>query len=150
MGSTVDNLGINDPAPITGDFFTSHLNNMLERFSKDVNIDLKYEPGQANITDKYGVEISGEVLEGWVTYKGYGGFGGNDGNKQENYVGEGEIEVKLNRKGNIKTKIYNKANDERLNDGDYTQGVGIVYRKKFDSFFFWKYRKKNDSTNQVP
>ncbi|MCF6365876.1 MAG: translocation/assembly module TamB [Bacteroidales bacterium] len=150
MGSTADNLGIDDPAPITGDLITSQFNKMLEQFSKNIEINLKYEPGKDNETDEIGFSVEGDILNNWITYKGYGGVGGNDGYREDNYIGEFEIEGKLNKKGNIKAKFYNKANDTRLNDGDYTQGFGLVFRKKFDSFFYWKRREEKDTVYPLP
>jgi len=145
------NLGTDfaDSRPITGDLLTSQLNNMLNKLSKDVDMSVVYQPGEETITNKYGVELSGQAFDNRLTYKGGVGYGGNEiQKKDEAIVGEAEIEYKLDRKGNFKAKAYNKANDHLENDGTYTQGLGLVWRQKFDSFFYWKNKTKNDTITQ--
>jgi len=142
----------NDAKPVTGDLLTSQLNSMLNKLNSGIDMSLKYNPGQETLTDEYGFEVSGTILDDRVSLKGGVGIGGNEvggddiGEKKEKFVGEGEAEIKLNKKGNIRAKIYNKANDKFDNDGNYTQGAGIVWRQKFDSFFFW--RRSGDSNGK--
>ncbi len=138
--------GISEATPITGDLLTGQLNNILEKLVNDIDFNVIYEKGQENTTDEYGITVSGTAFGNWLAYKGGLGLGGNEiSTNQENYVGEFELEAKLNRKGNIRAKVYNKANDGRENEGDYTQGLGFVLRKKFDSFVFWKRKEDFDS-----
>lgn len=135
-----------DSRPLTGDLLTSQLNNVLKKLSKDVDVSVIYQPGQETVTDEYGVELSGTAWDNRITYKGGVGIGGNDVEKKdEAVVGEAELELKLNRKGSFKAKFYNKANDKLENDGTYTQGAGLIWRQKFDSFFYWKHKTENDT-----
>lgn len=138
-----------DSRPLTGDLLTSQLNSLLNKVSKDVDMSVIYQPGQETVTDEYGLELSGSAWDNRITYKGGVGIGGNEVEKKdEAIVGEAEVELKLNRKGNFKAKVYNRANDKLENDGTYTQGAGLIWRQKFDNFFWWKNKKyiQNDTT----
>lgn len=135
-----------DPKPLTGDLLTSQLNSVLNKLSGGVDVSVIYQPGQETVTDEYGVVLSGSAFDDRVTYKGGLGIGGNEiENKDEQVVGEIEVEIKLNQKGTFKAKVYNKANDKFENDGTYTQGVGLIWRKKFDTFFWWVNKTKKDT-----
>ncbi|NPA44672.1 MAG: hypothetical protein GXO49_03980 [Chlorobi bacterium] len=135
-----------DSKPLTGDLLTSSLNSLLKKVSKDFDMTLIYQPGQETVKDEYGLVFSGSAFDDRLTYKGGVGIGGNEiEKKDEAIVGEAEVELKLDKKGNFKAKAYNKANDQLENDGTYTQGLGLVWRQKFDNIFWWKNKSKNDT-----
>ncbi len=135
-----------DPKPLTGDLLTSQLNSVINKLSGGVDVSVIYQPGQETVTDEYGVVLSGSAFDNRLTYKGGLGIGGNEiEKKDESVVGEIEVEIKLNPKGTFKAKVYNKANDKFENDGTYTQGAGLIWRQKFDSFFWWVNKTKSDT-----
>jgi hypothetical protein len=52
------------------------------------------------------------------------------------FIGDVNIEYKLNSKGNIRVHAYNKSNEYNLsnqNQSNYTQGFGLFYKQSFDS-----------------
>ncbi len=137
--------GVSDATkPLGGDIIAGQLNDVLEKFSKDIEIIIDYNPGELNKSDEYGVQVAGKFLDDRIEYRFGGGYGGkeNIAGKNEKIVGEVEIEYKINKKGNIRGKFYNKANDNLDDEGNYKQGVGFVLKGKFDSFFFWKHKDK--------
>lgn len=59
-------------------------------------------------------------------------------------IGDVELEYKLTEEGNLRIKAYNKTNygDLATHKSDYTQGVGITWRRDFDKFSFKRKKKK--------
>jgi hypothetical protein len=65
-----------------------------------------------------------------------------------NIVGDFVVEYKLTEEGQVNVKAFNKYNDRDILDAGapYTQGVGIFYRREFDTLkeLFGK-KSKNDT-----
>jgi hypothetical protein len=63
-----------------------------------------------------------------------GGLVGSSTKSSSNIVGDVNVEVKLT--DHTKLHVFNKSNqqDYLLNDVPYTQGVGVFYRKEFNTF----------------
>jgi hypothetical protein len=70
-----------------------------------------------------------------TTNLGVGGENTQSANQRtSNVVGEVEVDVKLNKSGSMTLNVFNKANDDELSEAHYKQGVGLTYRKEFDTF----------------
>ncbi|MBI2281279.1 MAG: translocation/assembly module TamB domain-containing protein, partial [Bacteroidetes bacterium] len=73
-----------------------------------------------------------------------------DNQNASNLVGDFSIEYKITEDGKLRVKGFNQSNQFSLQrrSSNYTQGVGLFYRKEFDSFMelFRKQagNKKND------
>ena len=53
------------------------------------------------------------------------------------FIGDVNIEYKLNNAGNIRVHAYNESNEYDLsnqNQSNYTQGIGLFYKQSFNSF----------------
>jgi hypothetical protein len=125
-------------------FLQNALNNVLKQTGYDIGV--IYESStDANYSDKYGIQFSQKIWGDRIELKGNVGYeGGSEINPQnDKYVGEFEIEGKLNSKGTVRIKGYNKANNKFENEGDYIQGIGIVWRGKFNSLFTRKKERQN-------
>lgn len=129
------------------EFLSSQMNNWLSKLTKDVNLNVKYKAGDNTITDQVSVALSTQLFNDRIIIDGDLGVGGqrvNTDNKQNQIVGNVLVEVKLNDKGNLRLKAFNRSNDNNLlkNSAPYTQGIGFSYRVEFDS---WNdlIRKKN-------
>jgi hypothetical protein len=50
-------------------------------------------------------------------------------------VGDFDINYKITKEGQVRVKAYNHANESYLStdNAPYTQGLGLFYRKEFDS-----------------
>jgi len=144
--------------PITGEsqdtegvgeeFLAEQLTDQINNFIKGLgSVDLGVTYDQGEVSDKVGLKVRQSVWDDRIEI--IGEFGGNVSNTQsskpsDNYVGEFEIEAKLNRKGNIRAKFYNEANDQLENEGQYTQGIGFIWRKKFNTFRPWARKEDED------
>ncbi|MCD4792766.1 MAG: translocation/assembly module TamB [Bacteroidales bacterium] len=135
------------PQADVGELLTEQFNSLL----KNTGVGVGYESGDELLTDKYIVKYDQAVLDGRIVFKGEFGMGGANTNIEpgtnpaNNYVGEVEVEAKLNRKGTVRAKVYNKANDQIENEGDYIQGMGFVWRKKFNTLKIWGREEEKDS-----
>ena len=150
-------LGIFQPLPginqeniagnqVTGEILSKQLNSLLKKIKYfDLNVD--YKSGNQNYSDEYKVGISKKLLNDRIEVKGNLGIGGQETNQTDaaNYIGEFELEAKLNKKGTVRAKVYNKANDKIENDGNYTQGIGFIWRRDFDYLFQRNPKQKNDT-----
>ncbi|RLD49647.1 MAG: hypothetical protein DRI94_10730, partial [Bacteroidetes bacterium] len=155
-------LGVFQPLPgikqeniaatqVTGDILSKQLNSFLKKI-KYVDLNVDYKSGNTVYTDQYKVGISKTLLNNRIEVKGNIGVGGQETTQTDatNYIGEFELEGKLNKKGSIRAKVYNKANDKIENDGDYTQGLGFIWRRDFDYLFRRKTKLKTDTLKQDP
>ncbi len=127
------------------DLLELQLNNLLQQIGYS-ELGVIYEAAQdKNYNDKFGLEYTKSLLNDRIELKGnVGTSGGRKIKTSENsssIVGEVEINAKLNEKGTLQLKAYNKGNNEVDNHGTYTQGVGLMWVKKFNNLG----RKKNKS-----
>ncbi|MHC1708084.1 MAG: translocation/assembly module TamB domain-containing protein [Bacteroidales bacterium] len=124
------------------DIISSQLNSWLSQISKDFNVGVNYKPGDHLTNDELTVALSTQLFNERVIIDG--NFGYNSGIKSpatsaqnaSNLVGDVKVEVKLTDDGRIRVRAYNRSNNVALfeNNSLYTQGVGIFFRKEFDTF----------------
>lgn len=136
-----------------GELVSNQLNRRLSDLTKDVDVGVNYQTGSDITTDELALELSTRLWNDRITIGGNLGVGGGlrdaeGGNTQtDNIIGEVEVNVKLNPKGTVQLKAYNKANDDYTYDkGQYTQGVGFFWRREFDKFLFLKAKNANDAS----
>ena len=122
-------IGVN-----TSEVLSNQLSHWLSQISSDVDIGVSYRPGDEMSDDEIEVAMSTQILNERVIINGNVATNERDDDASA-MVGDVEVEVKLNKKGNLRVKAYNKANEDFIyEDAQYTQGVGLFYRKEFDTF----------------
>ena len=85
------------------------------------------------------LNLSTELLNDRVLVELNGSVQGQDGaqDNSNNFAGEFNIEYKINQDGSLRARVFNEANNynpTNLNQSPYTQGMGVFYRKEFDTF----------------
>jgi hypothetical protein len=120
------------------DLITSQINNVFNRLLDDnIDIGIEYNANKAN-TQEVAVVMSYSLLNNKLIINGKLGSGiSTDAeNKSSKMVGDVDIEYKIKEDGNIRLRAYNKTNYGNIAryQTDYTQGVGVIWRKEFDSF----------------
>ena len=123
------------------DVLSTQLSNLLSKLNENLELGVNYQGGQ-----QVNVALSYKLWNERVIIKTDVGIGNENkqslNQKMSPIVGEGEIEVKLNKKGNVRLKIFNQANRNEFYDkGPYTQGVGIFFQKNFSNLFPWLRKK---------
>lgn len=89
--------------------------------------------------------LSSQLLNNRLLFNGNFGYRDNALNNSS-FVGDFDFEYKLTRTGNFRLKAYNKANEKYyLKSGQNTQGLGIVYKRDFNSWLdFLRFLKKKE------
>jgi hypothetical protein len=153
---------------VTGgtEFLSNQASRMLSQISKDLDIGLKYRPGDQITTDQMEVALSTQILNDRVSISGNLDVGGNQvtpttTTNTNNIVGDFELDYKITEKFHIKG--FNRANDNLIfRTSPYTQGAGFFYRESFNNLgelikrykeglkkLFTRKRRSSATTDQI-
>lgn len=120
---------------------SNQLSNWLSKISNDFDVGVRYSPGDNITADEVEVALSTQLFNDRVLVETNFGISGNVSNststKTNNFVGEFTISYKVNRKGNIVGKVFNRSNELNpvyQNISPYTQGIAIAYTEPFKSW----------------
>ncbi len=122
------------------EFISNQFSNWLSQISKDFDIGINYRPGTELTTEEVEVMFSSQFLNDRIRVEGNVGVGGNqignNASSNQQILGDVLIENKITPDGRISLKTFNRSNtvDAIIQNAPYTQGVGIFFRKDFDSF----------------
>ncbi|MBQ3618370.1 MAG: translocation/assembly module TamB [Bacteroidales bacterium] len=120
-----------------GELVTNQINHWLSDISDKVDVGVNYSLGDQTTSSELEVALSTQLFDDRVTVSTNVGVGGESktttSNRTNNVVGEVEVDVNLNKSGTVKLKVYNKANDDELDQAPYTQGVGVSFKKEFNN-----------------
>lgn len=125
---------------------SNQLSNLLSQVSRDLDIGINYRPGDAISAQELELALRTHLFDERVIIDGSLGMMGDPSRQQtSSFVGDINVEIKLTADGKIRLKAFNRSNNTELLtvSAPYTQGVGISYRKDFDSLseLFKKKRK---------
>ena len=119
------------------EFLSNQLSNMLSQISKDFDIGVNYHSADEVTNQELEVALSKPILNDKVVINGNFDVGGNNriyNSSSSNFVGEGDVEVKLTENGRLRLKVFNKSNQSNVTElSPYTQGVGVFYKEDFNS-----------------
>jgi len=136
-GGANDNPGAGGLGSNASELISNQLSNMLNQLSTDVNVGFNYKQSDAASGEEVNLNLSTQLLNDRITIDGNVGVMGNASSTENtsNMVGEFNIEVRVNEEGTVLVRVFNRSNQYLLltNDVPYTQGVGLFYRKEFDS-----------------
>ncbi len=134
---------------------SDQLSNWLSQISDDFNVGVNYRPGDEITSEELEIVLSAQLLNDKMTINTNVGVGGNDptqqtvkGEETSNIVGDLNVEYELTEK--LRVKAFNQHNNKSYLDerGPYTQGVGIFYRKEFDTLRELFRRNKKDEKEE--
>ena len=126
------------------ELLSNQLSNWLSQISDDFDIGINYKQGDEMSSQELDVAMSTQLFNNRVSINTNVGVGGNStANTSEveqgaanKIVGDVEIEVKLNKSGSIRSKVFNRTNKSTESGSDdnlYTHGVGVFFRKEFNT-----------------
>ena len=116
------------------ELLSNQLSNWLSQMSDDFDIGVNYRPGDEVSNDEWEVALSTQLFNNRVAVDGNIGVSDYQ-NTNTNVVGNVNVDVKVNKKGNVRVRGFNRVNENEIeNSSLYTQGVGLYYREDFDSF----------------
>ncbi|MBQ9888782.1 MAG: translocation/assembly module TamB domain-containing protein [Bacteroidales bacterium] len=112
------------------------LNNILQKLDIPLDLGLNYQSNQMG-TNIFDVALSTQlfnnrvIVNGTIGNRQYGTSGRND-----DVVGDLDIDVKLNRQGNLRLNLFSHSADQYTNylDNSQRNGVGVTYQRDFNRF----------------
>lgn len=129
------------------ELMSSQLSNLLNRMDIPVDLGVGYQQNSSG-TDLYDVSLSTELFDSRVEVHGSVGnrMYSNTTNPNGDVVGDIDIDVKLDRPGQLRLNMFSHSADEYTSYLDFSQrnGVGITYQKEFT-----RLRRKRDKDGNV-
>lgn len=135
-GGVAENRSSGNALGVTSsELLSNQLSHWLSQISKDFDIGVNYRPGDDITADELEVALSTQILNDRVIVNGNVGVGGQQHNSSSQFLGDFEVEVKVNRSGKLRVKGFTRSNESIIYDtSPYQQGLGIFYKEDFDSF----------------
>lgn len=118
---------------------SNQLSNWLSKISDDFDVGVRYSPGDEKTTaDEVELALSTQLFDDRVLLETNFGISGNTNTSSQTssstFIGEFTVSYKINEKGNIVGKIFQRSNELNpvtYNTSQYTQGIGIAYSEPF-------------------
>jgi type IV secretory pathway VirB6-like protein len=125
----------------TTEMLSNQLSNWLSQISNDFDVGVNYRPGSTALPNSQEVQVSlsTQLLSDKVVINGnfdYGGSQSTTNTNPGNNAISGAFDVEFRITDKIRFKVFNRSNDSFYIDNgiQYTQGVGLFFRKDFDKF----------------
>jgi hypothetical protein len=134
----------NEFSAVTSAAISSQISSILSTITDKVRIGTNIRASQEGFNEtEVEMLLSSQLLNNRLIFNGNFGYKNNP-NEKNIFVGEFDIEYLLTRSGEIRLKAYNHANDmyRYLKQSPTTQGIGIMYKKDFSSFYELFYRRR--------
>jgi hypothetical protein len=123
------------------EFVSNQLSNWFSQIEKAFNINVNYRPSDNTTRQDYQVGFATQI-NSKVSFTGNMDFGGDPNNPNptaanytNNPIADAELDYKLTNNGKLKFKTFTRPNQSIDALAASTQGVGIVYREDFNTFF---------------
>ncbi|MBQ3634348.1 MAG: translocation/assembly module TamB domain-containing protein [Bacteroidales bacterium] len=122
------------------ELLSNQLSSLISQNKYNVGIGVNYRPGDEVTQEEYEVALSSGILNNKIMLSGNIGYGrdasGATGGEQKGagqLIGDFDVEVKLNRRGNVRAKAYTHSNNDVIYEtSPTTQGIGISIQEDFD------------------
>jgi hypothetical protein len=138
----------------SSELLSNQLSNWLSQISSDFDIGINYRPGDEISSQEIELALSTQIFNDRVVIDGNFGVAGHNPaqtQRTSNIIGDVNVEVKITPEGKFRVKAFNRSNtfDIMNTNAPYTQGVGVFYRREFDSFGDL-FRRKRTVVQEVP
>ena len=116
------------------ELFSNQLSNWLSKIHDDLNVGIKWRPGNEISNDQIELALSTQILNDRITIDGNIANNANPNSTNGEVVGDFDLNIKLTDNGKLQFKAYNHTNDNIIYaTAPYTWGVGFSYREEFNS-----------------
>lgn len=118
------------------ELLSNQLSSWISQNKYNLGVGVNYRPGDDVTQEEYELALSTQVLDNKIVLSGNIGYGRSTNESSEgSVIGDFDIEVKLNKKGNLRAKAYTHSNNDVIYEtSPTTQGIGISFREDFNSF----------------
>jgi len=117
------------------EIISAQLSRMLSQISKDFDIGVNYRPGDQLSPQELELALSTQLFDNRVTINGAVGNSYDAANQTNQFIGDVLVEVKITEDGRFRVKGFNRTNSsfDLYGYSPYTQGVGVLFRKEFNT-----------------
>jgi len=120
------------------EMLSNQLSNWVSNMSDQFDVGVNYRPSNEVSGEELDVSVSTELMDNRLILDGNFGYSDNQiqqNRKNSNFIGEFTVEYKLTEEGRLRLKAFNRSTNNSLLqvNSPYTQGVGVFYRKEFES-----------------
>lgn len=114
----------------------NQFNNFLSHLSSNFNLGMNYTPASESNNSEFQVMMSGQLFDDRLSIEGNIGVSEADkatAKTASTIVGDVNVEWKFTEQ--LRLKAFNRSNEKDLTrpGTSYTQGVGFVFRRDFDT-----------------
>jgi len=125
--------GSNAAAVTSAEVLSNQLSHWLSQISNEFDIGVSYRPADQYTQEEVEVALSTQMFNNRVSINGNVGYG-EDETRASNLIGDFDMDVKLNRSGNLRFKAYTHSNNDIIYEtSPTTQGIGFSFKEEFDT-----------------
>jgi len=142
------------------ELLSDQLSNWLSQINNDFNVNLNYRPAASQMSSsELAVALSTQLLNDRLSVNGSVDMKSNATvANSDKIVGDFDLDYKLNKKGNIRLRAFNRSNDNLTSDNStymYTQGAGVFFMEEFNSVKelmdrYWAFLTGKGKKKEVP
>jgi hypothetical protein len=118
---------------------SNQINSLLDQVSQDYKLSVKLDADQLTQESSYEFGVSKGFLDDRLILTGSFGVNqvrqGQESGAANNFIGDVNLEYKLNQSGTFRVNIFNESNEysiiQNKNLGLFTQGIGLHYQESF-------------------
>ena len=133
-GTSVANAG----ATTASELLSNQLSKWISQVSTHFDLGVAYRPETEISSEEYELALSTSLWNDRVTVSSNFDVNNQDKASEDNntqYTTDFSVELKLNKKGNVRLKAFQKVNDDIIyDDAPYTRGLGVFYTEDFNDF----------------
>ena len=135
-GSTAATMGVNTASEL----LSNQLSKWISQVSTAFDLGVAYRPETEISSEEYELALSTSLWDDRITVSSNFDVSNQSNPESENgsntqYTTDFSVELKLNKKGNVRLRAFQKVNDDLIyDDVPYTRGFGIFYTEDFNTF----------------
>lgn len=117
------------------EIMAGQLNNILQKLDIPLDFGLNYQSSHSG-SNIFDVAVSTQLFNNRVIVNGNVGNREYGNSSQGDVVGDLDIEIKLDKPGQVRLKLFSHSADDYTNflDNYQRNGVGVTYQKEFSTF----------------
>ena len=145
-------------ATTASELLSNQLSKWISQVSTHFDLGVAYRPETEISSEEYELALSTSLWNDRVTVSSNFDVNNQDKASENNttqYTTDFSVELKLNKKGNVRLKAFQKVNEDIIyDDAPYTRGLGVFYTEDFNDFgelwrrWFKKKEIKNSNTEE--
>ena len=125
-------------ASTASELLSNQLSKWISQVSTHFDLGVAYRPETEISSEEYELALSTSLWNDRVTVSSNFDVNNQDKASEDNntqYTTDFSVELKLNKKGNVRLKAFQKVNDDIIyDDAPYTRGLGVFYTEDFNDF----------------